>query len=76
MIKIKIFCPFATSYNCKTIFEKINYSSEIYFYGKDKKYYFTDDNDFTHAIIMNNAMPDLNIQKENVIGLAFEPIYF
>jgi len=25
---------------------------------------------------MNNAMPNLNIQKENVIGLAFEPIYF
>ena len=76
MIKIKIFCSFAPSNNCKETFEKINYSTEISFYGKDKKYYFTNDDDFTHAIIMNTAMPNLNIPKENVIGLAFEPIFF
>jgi len=76
MIKIKIFCSFAPSVNCKETFEKINYSTEISFYGKDKKYYFTNDDDFTHAIIMNTAMPNLNIPKENVIGLAFEPIFF
>jgi hypothetical protein len=76
MIKIKIFCSFAPSDNCKETFEKINYSTEISFYGKDKKYYFTNDDDFTHAIIMNTAMPNLNIPKENVIGLAFEPIFF
>lgn len=76
MIKIKIFCSFSSSDKCKEVFEKINYSNEISFYGKDKKYYFTNDDDFTHAIIMNTAMPNLNIPKENVIGLAFEPIYF
>ena len=76
MIKIRIFCSFAPSDKCKEKFERINYSNTPSFYGKDKKYYFTNDDDFTHAIIMNTAMPDLNIPKENVLGLAFEPIYF
>jgi len=77
MIKIKIFCPFGPSKNCKETYEKINYASEIAFYGKDKKYCLVgDDEDYTHAIIINTIMPNLTIPKENVIGLAFEPIYF
>jgi hypothetical protein len=76
MYKIKIFCPFSTSKNCKEIYEKINYSNTINFYGKDNKVYFTDDDDYTHAIIINTIMPDLKIPKENVIGLAFEPLPF
>jgi len=77
MFIIKIFCPFASSKNCKEIYERINYSHEIDFYGKDKKVYITDEDDYTHAIIINNIMPNLNnIPKENVIGLAFEPIQF
>jgi len=77
MIKIKIFCSFSSSSKCKEIYEKINEASEIGFYGKDKKYYFVeDDEDYTHAIIINTIMPELKIPKENVIGIAFEPIYF
>jgi hypothetical protein len=76
MIKIKIFCSFAPSDKCKEVFERINYSDECTFYGKNNKYYFTNDDDFTHAIIMNTCMPNLNIPKENVLGLAFEPILF
>jgi hypothetical protein len=76
MIKIRIFCSFAPNEKCKETFEKVNYANECSFYGKDKKYYFTNDNDYTHAIIMNTAMPNLTIPKENVLGLAFEPIYF
>jgi len=76
MIKIKIFCPFSSSKNCKEIYEKINFTNEIDFYGKDKKIYLTSDEDYTHAIIINTIMPTLKISKENVIGLAFEPIYF
>jgi hypothetical protein len=76
MIKIKIFCSFASSDKCKDIYQRINYSDMINFYGKYKKYYFTNDNDFTHAIIINTEMPTLTIPKENVLGLAFEPIYF
>jgi len=76
MYKIKIFCPFASSKNCKEIYERINYTNEIDFYGKDKKIYITDEDDYTHAIIINTIMPELKIPKENVIGLAFEPIPF
>ena len=76
MIKIKIFCSFCPSDKCKEVFERINYANQSSFYGKDKKYYFTNDDDFTHAIIMNTSMPDLKIPKENVLGLAFEPISF
>ena len=76
MICVKIFCPFASSEQCKEIYERINYSSEFDFYGKDKKVYITSDNDYTHAIIINTIMPYLTIPKKNVIGLAFEPIKF
>lgn len=76
MIKIKVFCPFTSSDKCKENFERINYANEYSFYGKDKTFYLTNDDDYTHAIIMNTAMPDLKIPKENVLGLAFEPIYF
>jgi hypothetical protein len=76
MYKIKIFCPFDSSKNCKEIYERINYTNEIDFYGKDKKIYITDEDDYTHAIIINTIMPELKIPKENVIGLAFEPIQF
>jgi len=76
MYKIKFFCPFASSKNCKEVYERINYANEIDFYGKDKKIYITDEDDYTHAIIINTIMPELKIPKENVIGLAFEPIHF
>ena len=48
------------------------------FYGKGKKVEFTTDNDYTHVIIVNTAMPVIknNIPKENVIGLAYEPLHF
>jgi len=76
MIRIKIFCGFAPSDKCKEVFERINYANECNFYGKNKQYYLTNDDDYTHAIIMNTCMPNLNIPKENVLGLAFEPIFF
>ena len=76
MYKIKIFCPFASSKSSKEVFERINYSSEIDFYGENKKIYITDNDDYTHAIIINTIMPELKIPKKNVIGLAFEPVQF
>jgi hypothetical protein len=39
-------------------------------------YIFTNNDDYTHAVIINTAMPLLTIKKENVIGLAFEPIEY
>jgi len=76
MYKIKIFCPFASSQTCKEVFERINYTSELHFYGKDKKIYITENDDYTHAIIINTIMPTLEIPKKNVLGLAFEPVQY
>jgi hypothetical protein len=46
-------------------------------YGKNKQIYITTGDDYSHAILLNTAMPLLkNIPKENVIGLAYEPPYF
>lgn len=76
MYKIRVFCPFASSAKCKEVYERINYASELEFYGKDKSVVITDGDDYTHAIIINTVMPSLAIPRENVIGLAFEPIQF
>lgn len=76
MYKIKVFCPFANSTQCKEVYEKINYAAEMEFYGKNKSIVITDDEDYTHAIVINTIMPQLKIPKQNVIGLAFEPIQF
>ena len=73
MFIIKIFSDFCDSTTCKINFEKICDSNNLDFYGLNKKVYITDKNDYTHAIILNKAMPKLTISKENVIGLAFEP---
>jgi hypothetical protein len=42
---------------------------------KDDSYEIVDNN-YTHAIVINNAMPKLNIEKSKVIGLAWEPLNF
>lgn len=76
MIRIKVFSSFCKSNICKEKFEIVNNASKFIFYGTDKKYCFTNDSNFTHAIILNTAMPKLEIPKENVLGLAFEPIIF
>ena len=76
MYVIKIFCDFADSHKCKSVYEKICGIDHIKYYGSGKQVFITDGDDYTHAIIINKAMPDLNIPKENVIGLAFEPYEF
>ena len=69
--KIKIFASWT---NCNTIYNRI---MNEYDWKSDNKYgveyIFTKDNDFTHVILMNFIMPNLSINKENVIGLAQEP---
>ena len=71
MYKIKCFSDFTDTNTCKLNFEKACKVSKNKLYGK--KYLFTNDEDYTHVIIINQAMPILNVPKENVIGLAFEP---
>lgn len=73
-MRIRYFSDFCTSLQCKEKVEYIYNSSSIPNYGKDFKV--VADDDYTHAIILNTAMPTLDIPRENVIGLAFEPPEF
>jgi hypothetical protein len=73
---IKFFSNFCDSATCKQTFEQICEAHLLPNYGVGKPLYITSGNDFTHAIILNTAMPRLNIPKTNVIGLAHEPIGF
>jgi hypothetical protein len=73
---IKIFSDFCDSSNCKKAFENCCNARFLEFYGINKNVYITDEDEYTHAIILNKAMPILNIPKENVIGLACEPYDF
>ena len=71
---IKFFTSFGTSEGCIEAYTRVHelYSDPDF----NKTYKFTCNDDYTHAIILNTAMPKVTIPKENVIGLAFEPIQF
>jgi len=75
---IKIFSDFCDSSVCKGAFERCCNAFLLDFYGINKNVYIADDDDdnYTHVIILNKAMPNLSIPKENVIGMAFEPYDF
>ena len=73
MIRVKIFSDFCGSKGAKEVYERLCDAENLDFYGKDKEVWITEDDDYTHAIIMNKAMPVLKIPKKNVVGLAFEP---
>ena len=76
MFKIKIFSTFCSSETCKVNFEKVYNTKDNELYGENKKIYITTEDDYTHAIILNKATPELTIPKENVVGLACEPFEF
>ena len=76
MYLIKIFSNFCSSEKCKMNYEHIYNAFSNEKYGPNKKVYFTTEDDYTHIIIINTAMPNIDrnkIPKKNIIGLAFEP---
>ncbi len=74
MKKYRIFSNYYSSTILKNDFEKIyNLNNDPNY---NKKFSLVDDNTYTHAIILNTAMPKLNINKTNVIGFSHEPIQF
>ena len=76
-MRIKIFANFCDSAMCKAHYERVCDIKQLANYGPDKALYLTTGEDYTHAIIINTAMPVLkNIGKEKVLGLAFEPPAF
>ena len=75
--RIKIFSNFCNSSVAKDTFERLCDTESLSNYGADKEIYITIDDDYTHAIILNTAMPILkNIPKQNIVGLAFKPPVF
>lgn len=71
---IKFFSSFCTSAVASDGFKEMYHLNEDPNYNK--LYKFTEDDDYTDVIILNTAMPNINIKKENVIGLAHEPLEF
>lgn len=77
-IIIKCFANYCDSTECKTLFEKCFETHKMTNYGPNKDVYITDQEDYTHIIILNTGMPQIkkNIKKENIIGFACEPIFY
>jgi hypothetical protein len=77
-IRIRCFASFTNSQNLHDSYERYIIPPKIIeHYGKDKQYFFTTGDDYTHVFIINTAMPNIShIPKQNVIGFAHEPIAF
>ena len=77
-MRIRIFSSFGKSENCKDIYERLCESHLLDNYGPNNEIYITNDDDYTHVLILNTAMPQIpsHIPKKNVIGLAFEPVVY
>jgi hypothetical protein len=74
-IKIRFFSSFGPESGCIEAYTRVSELNKDPLFNK--AYCFVTTNDYTHAIILNTAMPsDLKIPKENVVGIAFEPIQF
>lgn len=71
---IKFFSSFCDSQNVINVYMRSDELAKSKRYGID--YIFTTGDDYTHAIIVNTAMPSLTISKERAIGLSAEPPYF
>lgn len=74
MIKLRIFSSFCDSDQAADTFINVYKLHDDPLYNN--KYIVVTDDTYTHAIILNTAMPILNIPPENVLGLAFEPNAF
>jgi hypothetical protein len=78
MYRIRVFNGFGPSSESKDVYERLCETHLMQNYGANQEIYFTNDDDYTHAFILNLAMPNIlpHIPKQNVVGFAFEPIEF
>jgi len=75
MIVIKIFSSYGNDKNITDLYIKRDNLLNDSDYNS--KYKFTDNNDYTHVIIINTAKPDIrHIPKKNIIGISHEPLEF
>lgn len=75
-IVIRCFASWCDSSECKKVFETICEKQILSMYGENIR--LTTEDDYTHVIILNTAMPTIkpNIPICNVVGFAHEPISF
>jgi len=69
-MRVKIFSDFTTSENHLTIMKS---------WGKGLVYKdmeFVADDNFTHAVVINNGRPSLNIPRKNIINFMWEPYQY
>jgi hypothetical protein len=70
MIKYRIFSDYKSSAeHANDMYSIWNHSDDNF----AENMTFVYDEDYTHAVIINDAMPDIKIDKNNVIGLSHEP---
>ena len=76
--KIRFFSSFGDAKQVKSVLNRLCETELMSNYGRDKEIEITDNDDYSHVFILNTAMPKLkdNFPKENVVGLAFEPLIF
>ena len=76
--KIRFFSSFGDEKQVKEVLNRLCETSNMDNYGEGKEIEVTDGDDYSHVFILNTAMPKLkdNFPKENVMGLAFEPLIF
>jgi hypothetical protein len=74
MIIIKFFSEWTTDVHIyNLILKQYNWDLDPNY---NKLYKFTTESNYTHAILFNDCTPNLNIPKENVIGLTQEPFIY
>jgi len=76
--KIRFFSSFGDEKQVKEVLHRLCETSNMDNYGEGKEIEVTNGDDYSHVFILNIAMPKLkdNFPKENVVGLAFEPLIF
>lgn len=69
-MKIKVFSSFCSSEEAMKAYNNVCQISE------NNLIEFVSGDNYTHAIIQNDVMPQLSVSKDKVLGLSFEPYIF
>lgn len=76
--RIRFFSSFGPTDNIESILARICETNGFPYVWKNREIHITNGDDYTHVVLLNTPMPKLRegFPKENVVGLAFEPIVF
>lgn len=76
--RIRFFSSFGPTDNIESILARLCETDGFPYVWKNREIHITNGDDYTHVVLLNTPMPKLRegFPKENVVGLAFEPIIF